>query len=50
MNAGNRPLAILVPIVAMALSFGCGHDEPHHADGNLESVAVTTVDVELVSG
>jgi len=49
MNAGNRPLVILVPIVAMMLSFGCGHDEPHHAASDLQPVAVSTVEVELVS-
>ena len=48
MNAANHPL-IIVPIVAMMLSFGCGHDEPHHGAGSPEAVAVTTVDVELVS-
>jgi len=49
MNARNRSLAILVPIIVMTLSFGCGHDEPHQADGNLEPVAVATVEVEVVS-
>jgi RND family efflux transporter MFP subunit len=49
MNPRNFRLAIFVPIVAMTLSFGCGHDEPHRAAGSLEPVTVTTVDVELVS-
>jgi RND family efflux transporter MFP subunit len=49
MNARNRTFAILVSIVAMTISYGCGHDEPHHAAGQLESMAVQTAEVEVVS-
>lgn len=49
MNARNRRFAILVPIVAMTMSYGCGHDEPHHAVGQLETIAVQTAEVEVMS-
>jgi RND family efflux transporter MFP subunit len=49
MNARIRFLAILVPITALTLSAGCGHDAPHGAAGNLEAIAVTTSEVEIVT-
>jgi RND family efflux transporter MFP subunit len=49
MNARNRSLVILVSLTVMAFSAGCGHDAPHGTAGNLEPIAVTTTEVEVVT-
>jgi len=49
MNARIRFLAILVPIVTMTVSLGCGRHEAHLAAGHLEAIAVQTAEVEVVS-
>ena len=50
MNARNRSFIMLVPIVVLVLSSGCGHDEPTHVGTALEPLQVKTAAVELLSG
>ena len=49
MNHRIRSLTALIPITALALSTGCGHEEPQRADADLKPVNVEVVDVERVS-
>jgi RND family efflux transporter MFP subunit len=48
MNSPTRFMT-LIPMVALIMAAGCGHDEAKRADAQLETLTVTTVEVEAVS-
>lgn len=49
MNSRTTILTFLVPIIAMAMASGCGHDEPTLAEADLTPLTVETSEVSLVS-
>lgn len=49
MTARNRTLTAIVPLFAITLAIGCGHEEPQSAAARLEPLSVETAEVSLVS-
>jgi len=50
MTVRNRSLTTLIPIAALMLSAGCGHDEERRADARLEPLSVKVIEVARVTG
>ncbi len=50
MTVRNRFLTTLIPIAALVLSAGCGHDEERRADARLEPLSVKVIEVARVTG
>ena len=48
MNSRRTHLTFLVPIIAMAVASGCGHEEPTLAEADLAPLTVATSEVKLV--
>jgi len=48
MNSRRTALTFLVPIIAMTVASGCGHEEPTLAEANLAPLTVATSEVQLV--
>lgn len=45
----HRSLTALIPLMAVALTTACGHEEPQRAEADLQPVKVEVADVEHVS-
>ena len=48
MNSRSTHLTFLVPIIAMAVASGCGHEEPTLAGADLATLSVATSEVKTV--